>query len=346
MKRTTLARSRRLSAGAALVLAAAVTIVGCASPAPTPSEPAPGVSEDAAPALEKDTLTFSYSSAVQQLEKVPLHLALESLGDAGITATESFHQSGEDGVQAVARGESDFGVANAPTVFAAIGKGIPIKAVATAYYPAYVMVATTDVADPCGLTGKRVGIHAQVSATTLYTNMALDGCDDAGADILVVPGSAARVQALIAGQLDASVVQFADVLTLENEAPGKFHVIFDVARENLGIIDSVVFTHVDTVTNSPVYVQTFIDALLATHNAIYGDEAGLAAAIAEVVPETSLEVATELARISIEDLIWPKDGGLSDTEIASTLAALEAAQMIASEDMPTAEDCCTAVFLR
>jgi NitT/TauT family transport system substrate-binding protein len=330
---------RRKALSLASVLATAALLAACAS-TPQAAEP----EETAGPI--KDTLTFSYSNAVQQLEKVPLHFALENLTADGITTKETFHQTGDEAVQAVARGESDFGTANAPTVFAAIKKGVPIKAIMTAYHPAYLLVAPVDVKNAGDLDGMRVGIQSQVSATTLYTNFALAEYPEAKPEILIVPGSAARVQAIIAGQLDASVVQFADWMTLNEQAPDRFHVIYDVARENSGIIDSVIFTSTATMESDPAYVETFLAALQDQYVATYADEDQLADDIEAILPDTTADRAAELAKTAIEDKIWPVDGGFDNDTIKLTLDALSKAGLLTADTLPTAKECCTAQFVK
>ena len=324
------------------ILAAVALLAACAAPAPAPSKD-PG-SAEVAPI--KTSLTFSYSAAVQQLEKVPISLALQNLAKDGVTVKESFHQGGEDAVQAVARGESDFGTSNAATVFAAIKKGVPIKAIMTSYYPAYVFVAPVSAKNAGDLDGMRVGIHAKVSSTTLYTNLALAEYPQAKAQILIVPGSANRVQAMIAGQLDASVLQFADWLTIQKEAPGKFHVIYDVAVEAAGIIDSVIFTNTQTLTADPGYVKQFLGALQSEYASVYTDEKQLADDIATLVPKTTPEEAAELAEISIKDKIWPADGGFTKEKIEATLKALSDAELLTADTLPTFDTCCTTEFLK
>jgi NitT/TauT family transport system substrate-binding protein len=326
------------------LLAVPAMLAACASPSSSSSSSPPSAS--AAEQVEKTTLTFSYSNAVQQLEKVPLHLALENLNKNGIATKESFHQSGDDAIQAVVRGESDFGTSNASSVFAATKKGVPIQAIMTAYFPAYLLVAPTSVADAGGLNGLRVGIQSKISSTTLYTDLALSKFPSAKPNILIVPGSANRVQAMIAGQLDASVVQFADWLTLQDKAPGKFHVIYDVPTENPDIIDSTIFASKKTLESNPNYVKKFLAAVQEEYGSVYSDANALATAIATIVPETSKEHATELADEVIKDRIWPPDGGFSNDKINATLNALKTAGLLDATSLPTIEQCCTARFIK
>ncbi|OAP21196.1 ABC transporter substrate-binding protein [Amycolatopsis sp. M39] len=282
---------------------------------------------------------------MQQTEKVPLHFALENLKSQGIATTEAFHQSGDDAVQAVVRGESDFGTANASTVFAAVRKGVPIKAVMTAYRPAYLLVAPASVADPGGLGGKRVGLQSKISSTTLYTNLALKDFPAAKPQLLIIPGSANRVQAMIAGQLDASVVQFSDWLTLRKKAPGQFHVIYDVAERNPDIIDSVIFTTSQTADSAPEYVKKFLAAVQTEYASTYRDAGKLAASIASTVPKTDPAAAKELAEESLKAKIWPADGGFSPVAVKATLDALRTSGILDAGSLPDADQCCRADLL-
>lgn len=324
------------------VFAAVALLAACASPAPTAPTASPGADD---PAPIKTSINFSYSSAVMQLEKVPISIALENLAAAGVTTQESFHQGGEDAVQAVARGESDFGTANAATVFAAIKKGVPITAIMTAYYPAYVFVAPISVKNAGDLDGMRVGIHSKVSSTTLYTNLALADYPKAKPDILIVPGSANRVQAMIAGQLDASVLQFADWLTIQKEAPGKYHVIYDVAVEATGIIDSLIFTNTKTLTADPGYVKQMVKALQDEYASVYSDAKALAFDIANLVPGIEPAIAKQLGDTSIQDKIWPADGGFTKEKVEATLKALADSGLLTAETLPTFDSCCNIEFI-
>lgn len=332
---------------AGAVVAAAALLAACSSSSKgngntTTGSPSSG---SGAQAVEKDTLTFSYSNAIMQVEKVPLHLALENLDKDGISTKETYNQNGNDAVQQVVRGEADFGTANAATVLAAIKKGVPIKAVMEAYRPFYILVAPSSVKDAAGLDGLRVGIQSKVSSTTLYTDLALATAPSAKPNILIVPGSANRVQAMIAGQLDASVLQPADWLTLQQKAPGKFHVIYDVAQQNPKIIDSLIFVSTKTLSSAPNYVRKFLAALQKEYATIYQDQDALAGAIAKLVPKTTEANAKELAADLIKDKIWAADGGFSQDRIQATLDAMKEAGLLKSDELPTASECCTTEFL-
>ncbi|WP_283133333.1 ABC transporter substrate-binding protein [Rhizohabitans arisaemae] len=326
-------RSTPLSLPLSLALAA-VLVASCGS------DPGLSTGGDA----PKQKITWSYSAAVQQTEKVPISQALDALKAKGFETKEEFHQSGEDAIQAVARGQSDFGVANASAVLAATQQNVPIKALMTAYLPGYVLAAPVAVKDPSGLGGLRIGIHAKVSATSLYTSLALKNSPPKSEpQMLVVPGSANRIRALAAGQLDASMIQLSEVAELEKLAPGKFHIIYNVPEKHPEIMDSMVFTSVKGLEKAD-YVKEVLRAVIAANKAAYSDGAALTAAIVAKVPKATPESAAELVKVYTAARVWPEDGAFDDARINATIEALRQAELLKA--VPTVEQCCAPQLVR
>ena len=300
------------------------------------TEPASSGSEQAttseAAAEPSGPVHLAFSSATPQVEKVPTIMAMDALKAEGFDTSILYLQKSEDPVAAVTRGDANFASASASAVFTAIAKGAPIVAVMQANAPNYALVAPTDVSDPGGLDGLRVGIHAKVSSTTLYTQVALSDYPDAKPKILVVPGSAKRIEALAADELDASVVQLADLPKLDEVAPGKFHDIYNFAQKNPELIDSVIFVAKDTLATNPQLVQDFIAAHLKANQAAYDDVQALGDKITELVPDTSADLGQQLAKLYTDAGLWPRDGGLTDDGVKATITALADNQII--EDAP------------
>jgi NitT/TauT family transport system substrate-binding protein len=265
---------------------------------------------------------FAFSS-LPQVEKIPTLMAIDALKDAGYKTSATFLSTSEDPVAAVVRGDANFGSAAASAVFTAISEGAPLVTVMQAMAPNYALVAPVDVEDPGGLDGMRVGIHAAVSSTALYTQLALADYPDAKPEILIVPGSAKRIEALAAGELDASVIQLTDLPRLEELAPGKFHVIHNFAEENSNLADTVIFVSRDTLKDNSALVESVIAQILDTYKQAYEDVDALAARTAEEVPDIDEATAKELAQIYVDAHVWPEDGGLTEESVADTLDALE-----------------------
>jgi ABC-type nitrate/sulfonate/bicarbonate transport system substrate-binding protein len=291
----------------ALVVVVAATTVGLA-----------GAAVHAKPAVK-----IAFSAATPQVEKIPTIMASDDLKAQGYPVSLTYLQTSEDPVQAVVRGDADFGSASASTVLQAISKGAPVVAIMSANSPAYQIVAPTDVTSPAGLDGKRVGIHAAVSSTTLYTNLMLAKYPNAKPKILVVPGSANRIRALAAGQLDASAIQLSDLKTLDELAPGKFHVIFDVAQKESFLMDAVIFVRKDWINGNRTLIKTVLQAILNEQKQAYQSPSRLAAAIAKYVPNTDQATATRNANLYTASKVWATNGGFTKNDIQYTLSAMQ-----------------------
>lgn len=350
-------RRSRWRAIAPLALASALVLSACTDggtdadppadggeqPSPTESDGADGTDEPVEPE-DKGSLTLAFSNAVPQVEKIPTVIAAEQLQEQGYDVELIWLQSSEDPVQAVVRGDADIGSANVSTVFGAAAQGAPIKALMTQNAPSYAMVAPADVDGPEGLDGLRLGIHAQVSATALYGNLLLEDYPDVQPNTLVVPGSANRIQALIAGELDASVIQLSDLEVLEAEAPGRFQVLYNFADEMTDVIDSAMFVSDAFLAENPTAVEDMIRALLEAQRMVAEDPQILVDSIVEHVPDVSPEQAEEFADVYLASNVWPEDGNFDDDTIARTVEAIR--QYGGLESEPGVDTCCDTAPLR
>ncbi|HET8529148.1 MAG TPA: ABC transporter substrate-binding protein [Gaiellaceae bacterium] len=282
-----------------------------------------GVAAHSASAASKKAVKIAFSAATPQVEKIPTIMAADALKAQGYPVTTTFLQTSEDPVQAVVRGDADFGSASASTVLQAISKGAPVTAVMSANSPAYQIVAPTSVTSPAGLDGKRVGIHAAVSSTTLYTNLMLAKFPNAKPNILVVPGSANRIRALAAGQLDASAIQLSDMPTLEQLAPGKFHVIYDVAQKYPFLMDAVIFVRTSFLKTDRPLITTVLKAILAQQKLVYAKPQALADAIQKYVPNMDAATSQRDANVYTTDKVWATNGGFTKQDIQYTLNAMQ-----------------------
>lgn len=276
-----------------------------------------------ATAASKPAVKIAFSAATPQVEKIPTIMAADVMKSQGYPVTTTYLQTSEDPVQAVVRGDADFGSASASTVLQAISKGAPVTAVMSANSPAYQIVAPTGVNSPAELSGKKVGIHAAVSSTTLYTNLMLAKYPNAKPNILVVPGSANRIRALAAGQLDASAIQLSDMGTLEQLAPGKFHVIYDVAQKYPFLMDAVIFVRTSFLKTDRQLITNVLKTILLEQKLAYQNPQALADAIAKYVPNTDAATAQKDANLYTASKIWQTNGGFTKNDVQYTLNAMQ-----------------------
>ncbi len=184
------------------------------------------------------------------------------------------------------------------------------------------MLAPVSVSSPAGLNGMRLGIHAAISSTTLYTNLMLAKYPNVKPQILVVPGSANRIRAMVAGQLDASAIQLSDLPTLQQLAPGKFHSIYDIAQKWSFLMDAVIFVNRSTLQTERPLVKTVLAAILKEQRQAYTNPQRLANGIAAYVPNTDATTATADAHTYTADKIWATNGGFTKPDVQYTLNAM------------------------
>jgi NitT/TauT family transport system substrate-binding protein len=319
--------------GATVAVIAMLAVAGC------------GGSEGSAASSDgKKTISVAFSSAVPQIEKVPTLQALDRLKGEGYGVKSTWLQSSEDPVQAVVRGDAMFGSASTTAVFAAVAKGVPVKAVTSVLNPAYAIVARKDISGPEAMDGKRLAINAQVSSTAMYAKLMTKGLSNVKPKLLVIQGTPARISAMLAGQADAAVVQLSAIPLLEKQAPGKFHVIYNVGNQAPGLSDSVLFVTAKTLETDPDAVSTVVKAVLDQQSAAYSDTPALAEAIAANVPDAKEPaLAKELADLYVDSDAWPKDGAFTSEDVDQTLERLSSANLV--DPTPTADQCCDTTFV-
>jgi ABC-type amino acid transport substrate-binding protein len=94
----------------------------------------------------------------------------------------------------------------------------------------WVLVTPASIKTPPDLNGKRIGIHGPATLTEQLVKATIKKYA-LKSDVLVVPGSDARIQALISKQLDATPTELADFLELRQSKPRDYHAVIDYSKE-------------------------------------------------------------------------------------------------------------------
>ncbi|MPZ53383.1 MAG: hypothetical protein GEU79_11745 [Acidimicrobiia bacterium] len=269
-----------------------------------------------------------------QFNKLPVILAIDALNEDGWDVAPIFLNQSEAPVQALVQGSVDVANSSVTPVITGAAAGAPIKSFAKTRNVEYVMLTTIDIETPEDLDGKRIGIHANASTTTLLSKLLLADYPDVEPTYLVIPGSPNRIQAMIAGELDASATQFGDDTTAMEQAPGEFHIIFDFAEEMPQLVDSVLSYNSQEVDEE---TQHFMELLLAQqvkfNNMIYDDA------------DWALEVSEEMDVIEtggidrfVSSGIFPTDHGLDAESLDFTIQGLIEAELIEPDNAPSGDE--------
>lgn len=202
----------------------------------------------------------------------------------------------------------------------------------------FVLVTAAEVESLEELRGGVTAAHGQGSLSVAVADAmyAADGLQ-AGVDyeIVFMPGSNARADALEAGLLDSAVIFGPVATSLVDRSEGRFKVYggtWDVLPPMLweGIAMSDEFLN-----SNPELAASFVDAVLETYDQFYALDPAEMVAMVEGIPETvdlDLNVLESEYRLYQEIKIYPVDGGLSeDSFMAMTNWLVEQGQLDAAQ---------------
>lgn len=258
----------------------------------------------------------AYSSAVD-IGDLPSLVAHRLLERAGYRVDVTFYAQPELAVEALASGGADVASGGTRAFWAATAKGAGLRLVMQHARNGYQLAAVSGVATCRDLHGRTLALSSQGSLPTALGQAFLQRCPDARPRIVTVPHSGDRMQALLNGAIEATVLQRSDVARLQARAAGRFTTVdeFDTtvpALDFTGVFVRRAFAdaHPDVVLD---YVRERIRAnrLVLATPALLVEEAGRWPSIA------SLDAA--VVEGEVQAPAWARDGGISPASVAATL---------------------------
>ncbi len=264
--------------------------------------------------------------------KTPSGLALESLAKDGVKVEPAYLNESEAPMQALVQGSVQIAHTAFSSAIAGIEKGAPAKIIAETRRPEYVMVALKDMNVPKDFNGKRVAIHSNVSSVAMLTQLFLKDSPDVKPNILVIPGSPNRIQAMLSGQVDASVVQLGDDDGVMKQQPDKWHVVYNYPTEMPDLLDAVLVVRDDFLAQNRPTVVELTKRILQEHRKVNADQAYLVQAAKD--REVTLPKGASLenhARRYVDSKVFPDDGGLNQQALKFSITAARQTGFIGAE---------------
>lgn len=258
----------------------------------------------------KGTINISLGS-IKQVGDLPQLVAGKSLADAGHAVT--FHElNGNDQmVQALLRNEADFGAGAMTPVMTAIARGADLRILFETVRLDYVLAAKASLTSVDQLHGARVGIYSTGSDTHMALLLTLESRPAVKPQLLIGGFSSARVQAMLSGQMDASVIQFVDWLRLKAQGGDRFHILQTYATDFPDIFSKVGFVRTSLISQNRQLVDDYIRAnVLAARKLKQGGVQAVEAAIRETLPKIDPAAVPDIAKVYSGLPVWPTDGGL------------------------------------
>lgn len=214
---------------------------------------------------------------------VPIALAVDKLKEQGLELKPTFFNGFPPARTALLRGDVEVMQLNLNSMITSNQQGANLRALIRMAPNEWVLVAPVSIKTPADLNGKRIGIHGPATLTEQLVKATIRKYA-LKPDVLVVPGSDARIQALISKQLDATPAELADFLELRQSKPRDYHAVLDYSKEYPFLTGSTLITRKDFTEQQPALLQTFVSTYVEITSAIRKNPEAMKSALRKVVP--------------------------------------------------------------
>ncbi len=293
----------------------AIVLVGlclaaCSGPATQTAAPATATS---API----TIRVAYSSD-KGLSDIPSVMAQERLSQQGYIFQPTFYASTELAAAALAQGQADLSYGSPLTYWQLVSKGQAVTLVGEKVASTFLVAGVNQIKDCAGLAGQRLGINSTSALNTvLIKKYIADQCPGTEPQMVIVSGSDTRAASLLAGQLDAALLEASDWAQLDLKAPGQFHIIFNFAHDLPNIIAVGLFASQSFATQHPEALKAYLKANIEVNRDGAQDHS-------LVVNEAAHQLDTDAATLkpAVDQYFaikaWDVNGGLTAEKVKGT----------------------------
>src|SRR5437870_9439179 len=134
---------------------------------------------------------------------LPIALAVEKMKESGVDLKPTFFNGFPPARTALLRGDVEIMQLNLNSMITSNQQGANLRALMRMAPNEWVLVTPVSIKTPADLAGKRIGIHGPATLTEQLVKATIKKYA-LKSGVLVVPGSEARIQALLSKQLDAT----------------------------------------------------------------------------------------------------------------------------------------------
>jgi NitT/TauT family transport system substrate-binding protein len=266
------------------------------------------------------TKEFSVAFTSLGMSSAPFLAALDSLRDQGYTIETPELAESELVTQGTASGEFAFGSGANNSTLTAVQAGAKLKVLINRVNNEWTMYARKDITSCEQLDGKKLAIHSEGAVSTaMVKNYIKENCPGTEPNYLVIPGSPARLAALLADQIDASPLELTDAVTVDLEASDRFALLASLAQDLPDLQTTSIYVNGDFAAENPGTVYAVVKAVLEQFRLIDGDAKHLEEVAREYVGDVlDPETIDEAAAKYVELKMFPVNGGLTEENLKYT----------------------------
>lgn len=246
-------------------------------------------------------------------------LAHERLRAEGYVVEETSYSGTDVAIDALARGAAEFGGGSITGAWTAAVQGARIRTVMEQVANPHRLVVASSIRTCQDLEGQRLALHGEAGVGTDLVRIYLaEECPGVKPATLYINGSDNRAAAFVAGTIDAAAMDLGILHWLEEQAPGRFHVLVDFASRWPAVKTTGVQVNMDFAAAQPERVVHYLRARVQAGRDLMADSDLLADRAARAFGPA--DRWQRIARAYIEANAWPADGGLTHVDVERTLA--------------------------
>lgn len=203
------------------------------------------------------------------ISDIPRLIAVDSLQAQGYTIDPLSFNDTTVTIEAMERGDLDMAVISISSAWTAIQKGASIITIMDGSAISSLVAARAGIDECADLNGKRVGVASlKGSNAAMLASYISKHCPAAKPDYLIIAGKNNRIVALLAGDLDAAVVDLSDFLAIEADKQGQVYPLVDFSKEFPGLTTTALFVRRRLAEQSPETVKEVIRDILTARRRI------------------------------------------------------------------------------
>lgn len=289
--------------------------------APESEAPASAAAPEESEPAEPDHATeFTVAFTTPGVSSVPLLEAIERLNAEGYTIDAPEVGSSELAVDGVCRGEFAFSSGATNAVLLADQSGCDIKVIGNRVDNEWTVYAATDITECADLDGRRLAIHSEGAVSTaMVRNYVETNCPGTEPEYLIIEGSQNRLAALLADEIDASPLELADALIVEDQASDRYALLASLAQELPELKPTAVYGNGDFLAENAGAAMALLRAQIEVHREVADDPELLADLILKHLPETDEATLETVTQQYVELELFGVNGGIDAAGMEYTL---------------------------
>jgi len=266
--------------------------------------------------IDDSETVYGYVSS-PSMDSLPYLVAIDNMAKEGYNIRLQQLASNDLGLAALATNQTQFW-GTGPVEWSRVINQVPVKLVTARANNGWQLVSTADIEDCSQLDGQKVGLFNLTGISTAYPMAYFEqNCPDMEPEIVLIPDSGLRAQAMAAGELVATPLQADDAVKLLDDYPGRFKVLANFAADLPELGRDFIGTNETMLNEHPEIVKEFIKQHLQTIRSFYEDPTTAVAAAEEFLELGGSEQL--LTDFYVENQAWCANGGLEDANLATSL---------------------------